>query len=184
MADEATNEVYRMIAIQFAGEDRADQVKDLVKKYQGEGGYKVKAWAVVEIDGKGKAHVKQTGHGYKGAAAGAAVGGGSALLLTLLGGPVGFLLWLIGGALVGGVAGHYLGRSFDQTELKAMAASLEPNTSALVVIAEDKLAETIADAAGADGMKVTSVTVGSQLSGEMATVDAVAIGDSIDQTAE
>lgn len=181
---DAKNEVYRMVAIQFAGENRADQVKDLVKKYQKEGQYEVKAWAVVEIDEKGKAHVKQTGHGYKGAAAGAAIGGGSALLLTLLGGPVGILLWLIGGSLIGGVAGHYLGRSFDQKELEAMAASLEPNTSALVFIAEDKLAQDIATSAGAEGMKVASVTVGSQLSGEMATVDAVAVGEAVDQTAE
>lgn len=178
------NEVYRMVAVQFAGKDRADQVKDLVKKYQKQGDYKVKAWAVVEIDQKGKAHVKQTGHGYKGAAAGAAVGGGSALLLTLLGGPVGILLWLVGGSLIGGVAGHYLGRSFDQTELEAMAASLEPNTSALVFIAEDKLAEEVADAAGAEGMKVASVTVGSQLSGEMATVDTIAVGESVDQSVD
>lgn len=176
------NEVYRLVAVQFVGEDRADQVKDLVKKHQKEGDYKVKAWAVVEVDEKGKAHVKQTGHGYKGAAAGAAVGGGSALLLALLGGPVGILLWLMGGALIGGVAGHYLGRSFDQDELKALAAQLEPNTSALIFIAQDELAEEVAEDAGAEGMKVVSVTVGSQLSGELATVETVVIGEDVDQT--
>jgi uncharacterized membrane protein len=167
------SQAYRMVAIEFAGQDRAKQVADLVKKYQGDAGIKVKAWAVVEVDDKGKAHVKQSGHGGVGTAAGAGVGA----LLGLLGGPAGLLIWGLGGALVGGLAGKYMGHQFDQDELKALAASMEPNTSGLIVIAEDKVVEQIEDQLSDSGGQFVSVTVGSQLTGELANISAVNIGD-------
>ena len=90
------SQAYRLLAIEFAGQDRAKQVADLINKYQKSAGIKVKAWAVVEVDEKGKAHVKQSGHGGVGAATGVGVGA----LLGLIGGPAGLLIWTLGGALV------------------------------------------------------------------------------------
>ena len=164
---------YRLLAIEFAGQDRAKQVADLINKYQKSAGIKVKAWAVVEVDDKGKAHVKQSGHGGVGTAAGAGVG----VLLGLIGGPAGLLIWTVGGALVGGLAGKYMGHQFSSDEIKALAASMAPNTSGLLVIAEDKVVEDLTDELSDSGGEFVSVTLGSQLTGELASVQGVAIGE-------
>jgi uncharacterized membrane protein len=66
--------VYHFVAYEFVGRDRADQVIDLVKKEGRAQDYKVSAWAVVEMDDKGKPHVHQSGRGGVGTAAGAGVG--------------------------------------------------------------------------------------------------------------
>ncbi len=170
------SQAYRVLAIEFTGQDRAKQVADLVNKYQKSAGIKVKAWAVVEVDDKGKAHVKQSGHGGVGTATGMGVGA----LLGLIGGPAGLLVWALGGALVGGLAGKYMGHQFDSDEIKALAASMEPNTSGLIVIAEDKVVENLTDELSDSGGQFVSVTLGSQLTGELANVQAVSIGDAGD----
>lgn len=166
-------QAYHMVVVKFAGEDRAKQVADLINKHQKEAQIKVKAWAVVEVDEKGKSHVKQSGHGGWGAAA----GGGTGLLLGLIGGPAGLLIWALGGALVGGLAGKYVGHQFDEDQLKAVGDMMEPNTSALVLIAEDKLLEGIEEQMGAYDGEILTVTVGDQLTGELETVAYVDVGD-------
>ena len=167
------SQAYRLLAIEFAGQDRAKQVADLINKYQKSAGIKVKAWAVVEVDEKGKAHVKQSGHGGVGTATGVGVGA----LLGLIGGPAGLLIWTLGGALVGGLAGKYMGHQFNADEIKALAATMAPNTSGLLVVAEDKIVENLTDELSDSGGEFVSITLGSQLTGELANVQAVAIGD-------
>lgn len=166
-------EVYRLVVIQFEGQDRAEQVVDLVKKQEKKADYDVKAWAVVRVDDKGKAHVEQSGHG----GWGAAIGGGTGLLLGLIGGPVGLLIWALGGALVGGLAGKYLGHQFDEDQLKAAAASMQPNTSGMIMVIEDTMVEKVAEQYGAEGGQVLVVDMADQLSGEFAEVTAVDVGD-------
>ncbi len=173
MSDKQNNEAYQVVIVKFAGEDRAKQVVDLVKKHQKDAQIEVKAWAVVEVDEKGKSHVKQGGHG----GWGAAIGGGAGLLLGLIGGPIGLLVWILGGSLLGGLAGKYLGHQFDEDQIKAVAASMEPNTSALLLVAEDKLVEGIQNQLGEYDGEIVTVTLADQLSGEMATVSSVDLGD-------
>ena len=167
------SQAYRILAIEFAGQDRAKQVADLVNKYQKSAGIKVNAWAVVEVDDRGKAHVKQSGHGGVGTAAGAGVGA----LLGLIGGPAGLLIWTVGGALVGGLAGKYMGHHFNEDEITALATSMAPNTSGLLVVAEDKVVEDLMDELSDSGGEFVSVTLGSQLTGELASASAVNIGE-------
>jgi uncharacterized membrane protein len=167
------SKLYRIIAYEFAGEDRAAQVIDLLRKSGRAHDYKVAAWADVRIDNKGKAHVKQSGHGGVGTAAGAGVGA----LLGLIGGPAGLLIWTLGGALVGGVAGKHIGHQFDAKEIKALAAGMEPNSSAIIAIVEDKAAEAMAEAMGEYDAKIVSLTVGSQLSGEVASYADINLGE-------
>jgi len=166
-------EVYRVVIVKFAGQDRAKQVVDLAKKQEKKADYDVKTWAVVEIDDKGKAHVKQSGHG----GWGAAVGGGTGLLLGLLGGPAGLIIWMLGGALVGGLAGKYLGHQFDEDQLKAVASEMEPNTSGLILVVEDTLVEKVAAEYGAEDGTILIIDMADQLSGEFAEVAAVDVGD-------
>lgn len=166
-------EVYHILAFQFEGRNRAEQVVDLLKKGGRSRDYKVPAWAVVEVDDKGKAHVHQSGRGGVGAAAGAGVG----VALGLIGGPAGLLVWTLGSALVGGVAGKYLGHQFDADQLKALAVNMAPNTSAILVVIEDELAEEAAKAMGEYDAQVVTVTLGDQLSGEMASFSSVELGE-------
>ena len=172
MADNGT-EVYRLVIVKFAGQDRAAQVVDMVRKQEKKADFDVKAWAVVRVDDKGKAHVDQTGHG----GWGSAVGAGTGVLLGLIGGPAGLLIWALGGALIGGLAGKYLGHQFDEDQLKAASAEMEPNTSAMVMVIEDSLVEQVADEYGAEGGTIVVIDMADQLSGEFAEVAAVDLGD-------
>ncbi len=52
-----------------------------------------------------------------------------------------------------------------------------PNTSAIIVVVEDKQIEDMEKALDEYGAKVVTVTMGSQLSGEMATYAAVSLGE-------
>ena len=58
-----------------------------------------------------------------------------------------------------------------------------PNTSAIIVVVEDKQIEEMEKALDEYGAKVVTVTMGSQLSGEMATYAAVSLGENA-ETAE
>ena len=173
-------QVYHIVAFQFEGRDRARQVVDLIKRGGRSQEYKVPAWAVVEVDDKGKALVKQSGRGGVGAAAGAGVG----VLLGLIGGPAGLLAWTLGSALVGGIAGKRMGQPFDADQLKAFAVDMAPNTSGILVVIEDKLAQDAAVAMGEYGAKVVTLTLGDQLSGEVASFAAVDLGEDAEEAAD
>jgi uncharacterized membrane protein len=113
------------------------------------------------------------GRGGMGTAAGVSVGA----VLGLLGGPAGLLIWSLGGALAGGVAGKYLGHQFDSDTLKAIGAGMAPNTSAIIVIIQDKAAEKLAAELGEYDATVLTVTLGDQISGEVASYGAVSLGE-------
>jgi uncharacterized membrane protein len=172
MAEE-TPTVYHIVAYEFEGRGRAKQVVQLLKKAQRDREYRVPAWAIIDVDERGKAHIHQSGHGGKGAAIGAGVGA----VLGLIGGPAGLLAWTLGSALVGGVAGKISGREFDGNQLKALAVSMEPNTSAILVVIDDRAAESAAKAMQEFDAKVVTLTVGSQLSGELAHYESVDLGE-------
>jgi uncharacterized membrane protein len=105
------------------------------------------------------------------------VGTGVGALLGLVGGPAGLLVWTLGGALIGGLAGKYMGHHFDTDQLKALTVDMGPNTSAIIVVVEDKMIEGMQTALGEYGAKVVTVTLGSQISGEMASFAAVGVGE-------
>lgn len=171
--------VYHIVAYEFQGKDRAAQVVDLIRKGGRSAEYKVPAWAVVEVDDRGKSHVRQSGKGGVGAAAGAGVGA----VLGLIGGPAGLLVWTLGSALVGGIAGKRFGQQFSADELKALAVNMVPNSSAIIVVIEDTLAQGIAKEMGEYDAKVVTVTLGDQLSGEVATFAAVDLGEGAEEDA-
>lgn len=170
-------QAYHIVAYEFDGRKRAKEVVDLIRKGGRANEYKVPAWAVMEVDDNGKAHVSQSGHG----GVGTAVGTGVGALLGLVGGPAGLLVWALGGALIGGLAGKFMGHQFDQDTLKALTVDMGPNTSAIIVVVEDELAEGIGDTLKGYGAKVVTVTMGSQLSGEVATYAAVSVGENAEK---
>ena len=170
---EDKSQVYHVVAYWFEGQDRAKQVLDLMKGHSKDLGVKVKAWAVVSVDEKGKTHVKETGRG----GLGAGVGAGMGVFLGLIGGPAGLLLWTLGGAALGGAAGKHFGAVIPQDQLKALGAAMNPNTSAIMVLLEDTAAEKLSATLGEQGAKIVTLTVGDQASGEVMTVAAVDLGE-------
>ena len=71
-------------------------------------------------------------------------------------------------ALMGGIAGKYLGRNLPQDALKQLGQQMEPNSSAILAIAEDKNAESVINGMEGYNANIVTLTVGDQLSGEIA----------------
>jgi len=165
MSDKEKSAVYNILAFNFAGEKTAEETVKEIKKSGALDGQAIVAEAIVSVDDKGKAHIHEPGHGALGGALGAAGGG----LLGLIGGPVGLLAWTVGGAVVGGVAGKYLGRPFPKDDLKEIGEKMQPDTSAFLLLVEDAESEAIIDKMkDVKDVNVVTLTVGDELSGEIA----------------
>ena len=140
--------VYNIVAFCFADRHTADEVAKEVRKSQKLENYRVVVEAVVEVDEKGKTHIHEPGRGGLGASVGAVAGG---------------LL-----ALIGGVAGKYLGRTIPAKELKALGEQMQPNSSAFMAIVEDVDAENVLNDMAGYSANVITLTVGDELSGQIA----------------
>jgi uncharacterized membrane protein len=164
MSEQETASVYHILAFTFPGKDRAAEVAKTLKIGAKDAGLKIVAGAVIEVDERGKTHVHQPGRGGMGTTLGLGIG----TVLGLVGGPAGLLVWAAGGALMGGVAGKYLGRNLPQDALKQLGQQMEPNTSAILAIAQDKEAESVINSMEGYNANIVTFTVGDQLSGEIA----------------
>ena len=161
--------VYNIIAFVFADKGTALQVSKELKAAAKPAGYKIVANAVVEVDEKGKPHVHEAGHGGWGTGGGLVVGG----LLGLIGGPAGLLIWAVAGGAIGGVVGKHMGRAIPADDLKKLAAQMKPNTSAILAMVEDKAAEQLIGDMQGYKAQVVTLTVGDEVSGEVAAAVAV-----------
>jgi len=165
--------VYNILAFTFDGKDDADEAVKQIKKSGALKGQMIVAEVIVEQDEKGKVHVHEPGHGTFGSVAGA-VGGG---LLGLIGGPAGLLAWTVGGAVVGGVAGKYLGRPFSKGDLEEIGEAMSPNSSAFLLLVEDIHSESVINSMEGYNANVVTLTVGDELSGQIAQYTAGAAHD-------
>ena len=171
--DKESSAVYNILAFNFAGQDTANETVKEIKDSGALEGYDIVAQAVVEQDVKGKVHIHEPGRGGVGATVGA-VGGG---LLALIGGPAGVLAWMVGGAVVGGVAGHYLGRPISKGDLKEIGDAMSPDSSAFLLLLEDTYSEDVVDSLSGYNANVVTLTVGDELSGQIASYVAGAATD-------
>ena len=165
MSKKEKSAIFNVVAFTFQGEKTASETVKQIKESGALDGQAIVAEAVVAVDEKGKTHIHEPGHGTMGGVVGA-VGGG---LLGLIGGPVGLLAWTVGGAVVGGVAGKYLGRPFSKGDLKEIGAAMEPDSSAFLLMAEDVESEVIIDKMEGYNANVITLTVGDDVSGQIAS---------------
>ncbi len=156
--------IYDILVFSFADTQTADNVVNELKASQKLGGYKVVAEAVVIHEADGSVHVHEPGEGGKGATIGAVVGGA----LGLLGGPVGVLWLAAAGGAVGGVAGHFAGRSIPADDLKKIGEQLQPNSSAFLALVENTDAEAVVNSMSGVNANVVTITLGDELSGTIA----------------
>ncbi len=179
MSNQQKNVVYNIVAFIFADRNKAMLVHDELKASAKDEGYKIIANAVVEVDDKGKAHIHEGGHGGWGAAGGMAAGG----FLGLIGGPVGLLAWVVAGGVIGGFTGKIGGRAIPKADLERLAEYMQPNTSAILAIVEDKSAESLITRMSPYQAQVVTLTVGDETSGEIAQAVAVEVEVPVSQVA-
>jgi uncharacterized membrane protein len=156
--------IYNILVFSFTDTNTADKVVDELKASQKLGGYKVVAEAVVIREADGSVHVHEPGEGGKGAAIGATVGGA----VGLLGGPAGVLLLAAAGGALGGVAGHFAGRSIPADDLKKIGEQLQPNSSAFLALVENTDAEAVVNSMSGVNANVVTITLEDELSGTIA----------------
>jgi uncharacterized membrane protein len=160
----ASSSIYDILVFSFADTHTADEVVNELKASQKLGGYKVVAEAVVIREADGSVHIHEPGEGGKGATIGAVVGGA----IGLLGGPIGVLWLAAAGGALGGVAGHFAGRSIPADDLKKIGEQLQPNSSAFLALVEDTDAEAVLNSMSDVQANVVTVTLGDELSGTVA----------------
>jgi len=165
--------VYNVVAFCFDGQKTAKQTFKEARKAGLLDGYAIVVQAIVEKNKKGKVTVNEAGKGGLGATVGA-VGGG---LLSLIGGPAGLLAWTVGGAVVGGFAGKHLGQPIAKGELKELGKALTPDSSAVLLLLEDVYTEAAVDGMSGYTANVVTLTLGNELSGEVARFVAGAVSD-------
>lgn len=165
--------VFNILAFSFEGEDTASETVKQIKKSGALEGQLIVAEAVVSVDAKGKTHIHEPGHGGVGAVVGGFAGG----LLGLIGGPAGLLAWTVGGAVVGGVAGKYLGRPFKKGDLEEIGEAMSPDSSAFLLLVEDIQSEGVIESMKGYSANVVTLTVGDELSGQIAQYTAGAATD-------
>jgi uncharacterized membrane protein len=170
--------IYDILVFSFADTHTADEVVNELKASQKLGGYKVVAEAVVIREADGSVHVHEPGEGGKGATIGAVVGGA----LGLLGGPVGVLWLAAAGGALGGVAGHFAGRSIPADDLKKIGEQLQPNSSAFLALVEETDAEAVVNSMSGIQANVVTVTLGDELSGTIAQAVEADVSVSAPQT--
>jgi len=75
------------------------------------------------------------------------------------------------------VAGKYLGRPIAKGDLKEIGEALSPDSSALLLLLEDAYTEDAVDSFSGYNAQVVTLTVGDELSGEIAQFAAGAVAD-------
>jgi uncharacterized membrane protein len=115
--------------------------------------YGIKESALLHKDADGKLHIQEPHDA--GFTKGAAIGGVVGALLGVVTGP-GVVAVSAAGAMVGGLASKLHDTGFDNKDLKELAKSLKPGTSALLLVVEDrKLGDVNRQLAAAEAKIVT-----------------------------
>jgi uncharacterized membrane protein len=149
----------------FDDASKADQALQELKELKHEKLIKIEDAAVLTRTADGKARVKEIHDlgGGKGALLGA-IGGA---LVSLVVGPLGLIGMTAAGAVVGGLAAHFIDRGFSNEQLKQIRDQLAPNTSAIIAVIEHRwvkdLINTIAQTEIASLGQQYSVTLGGDL---------------------
>lgn len=166
---------YNVVAFIFDSYELADVIfKDVEANYLLEK-YHIVAKAVVTKDEDGETQFHgPKGHGYQGAAAGFAAGG----LLGLLGGPVGLLAFSVGGAVIGGIAGHFqTGGSLHEEDLQEFGEALKPNNSAYLLLAGSTDTDNVKLSMEGYHATVVTLPVGPELCAEISAAVADGYGE-------
>src|SRR3954471_246091 len=124
----------QIVVATFGGIDTAQHALDTLQRLEREGWVKTLDASVLVRDQDGQVSIRDTQDvdAPRGALAGAITGG----LLGLLAGPVGAAAGPLAAPAGGGVGASLMRFGFDRDDLQAIAAELQPGTSAIVAAVE------------------------------------------------
>jgi uncharacterized membrane protein/sporulation protein YlmC with PRC-barrel domain len=125
-----------LIAKVYDDLDGASEAMEFVKDLQKQHVLKILNAAVVVKDEDGNVSLEEKGDvdAKHGRLFGAVTGG----LIGLVGGPVGVVVGALAGAGVGGLAANWIDMGFSDQFLNELKERLEPGSSALIILVEDK----------------------------------------------
>jgi uncharacterized membrane protein len=154
----------QLLVAAFKGEGDAEEVLKELKAAKKDRVIGIQNAAVLRRDQKGKLHVKETGDwgGGKGALAGGAVG----VAIGILTGGAGLLVGAAGAA-IGGVVAKLRDSGFDDARLKALGASLQPGTSAIVAVIEHTWVAEMEEEMAEAGADVFTAALAADLGAEL-----------------
>ncbi len=123
----------------FSDQKAAGEALKSLKKWSKDNHIDVLKAATIKKDEKGKTSVDQDQdvNAGEGSLLGAVVGG----VIGLLGGPGGAIVGAAAGAATGGATAAAVNMGFSNEDMDAIRASLPPNSSALITLAEDTWVE-------------------------------------------
>jgi uncharacterized membrane protein len=125
---------YHIVMIAFKGADTAAAEFERLKHEKAFEGCELEGPAVIQRDSEGQIHLQERGAAGIGAVFGTATAG----LIGLVTGPVLLPILLAVGAVAGGVAGHFAGQILPPEDLRKVAESLAPNTSAFIAAVDSR----------------------------------------------
>lgn len=150
---------YHLVMGSFEGTGRAAEAVERLREQGALQGCEIEGEALVSHDAAGRVHHHEKGSAGMGAAAGATAAG----LIGLVGGPVVLPLMLVAGALVGGVAGHFMGQVIPQEDLQEVGEALPRESSAYIVLVDRLHAGAVAEAFAAEGARVLNMPIQTEL---------------------
>lgn len=139
--------LYHLVMIRFRGQGKATEVLERLKVECAFTGCEIEATSVISRNLDGHIHVHEKG----GAGVGAAFGTAAMGVLGFVTGPVFLPIMLVVGAIAGGVAGHFAGQVMPAEDLRRVAESLRPGTSAFIAVVDTRHARNVIDAFGEEG---------------------------------
>jgi uncharacterized membrane protein len=151
---------YHLVMFTFDGIETARAVHDRLREEGALDGVEIEADAVVSRDRDGKVELHERGS----AGVGAALGIVTAGIVGFVTGPVLLLAMVAVGGLVGGIAGHFAGQILPPDDLREIADSLRPGSSAYLAVVDSPHAEAIVAAFAAEGARILDVPVETEIS--------------------
>lgn len=151
---------YHLVMCSFDGTDAAAHALDRLKSAHALSECEIEGEAIVSRSPAGKIQWKEKGS----AGIGAAVGATALGIVGLMGGPVILPILLVVGAVAGGVAGHFAGLVLPADDLREVAESLPPGSSAYLGLVDTAHAAAVGEAFAAEGARVLDLPIHTDLS--------------------
>ena len=130
-----------LVVLTTNSKDGAAQALDVAKKLDRNGWIDLMDYAVLSKDEKGHGAEREMKDEFSERAAAATVGVAGGVIGAALGGPLGAAAGVASGALVGAGSVRLMERIIDDTELKGFPQGLDPDSSLLAVVVEERYAE-------------------------------------------
>jgi uncharacterized membrane protein len=122
---------------------------------------KVKQAAVLVRDADGKLKIQESHH----VGRGAVLGGLAGAVVGIVTGPVGWVT--VGGVAVGALAARLRDSGFKDDRLKEVGEALEPGTSALIAIIEDRWAAQLEEQLREAGARIVTEAVKADVAAQL-----------------